>query len=220
MTAYTLTVARTRARTHHLDDDGTRWSDTETDQALEAALSACMDEYVAAGGRHWATDTGDVTTTSGAYDISSLNPLEVHGVSLKRNSLYYPLSRQESTEVRRENTETGLTVRVWYTPTFAFPTTASNNLIGDSVSPPEWRAFDEWVCCRAALIMAPKDDERLASLERVEVMLREAVMSRITQTRSRLPSPPRSSWSRWYAWTWDPRNQTVKLGDRFTWGWI
>lgn len=220
MAAYTLAVARTRARTHHLDDDGTRWSDTETDEALKAALSACMNEYVSAGGRHWATDTGDVTTTSGAYDISSLNPLEIHGVSLKRNSLYYPLSRQESTETRRESSSSDLTIRVWFTPNFAFPTSTSEALIGDTIDPPEWPAFDEWVCCRAALIMAPKDDERLASLERVEGLLRESVLAAVTRTRSRLPSPPRSSWSRWYAWTWDPRDQEIKLGDRYTWGWI
>ena len=219
MTAYTLTAARARARAHHLDDDGTRWSDGETDAALEAALSSCMDEYIAEGGRHWATDTGDVSATSAVYDLSAANPLHIHGVSMKQGSIYYPLPRLKQGDARR-NSDTTRTIRVYYTPTFAFPTTVSNNLIGDSVSPPEWRAFDEWVCCRAALIMAVKDDERLASLERVEAMLREGIMRRVTQTTSRRPSLRHVGWSKWLAWDFDPRDQEIQIGFQSAWGWF
>lgn len=220
MTAYTLTKARERARTHHLDDEGaagTRWTDDETDDALDAAMSACLEEYVTEGGRRFSLDTGDVTLPTGTYDMSGLNPVEVHAVSYKRNDVYYPLSRQESSEVRRE-ASTSLTVRVWYTPRFVFPASAGSPLLGSSV--PEWKAFEEWVCCRAALIMATKDDERLASLERVEAQLREVVLGSLTATRSRAPSPPRTGWSRWYVWDFNPTSQTIGFSDRYTWGWL
>ncbi len=219
MAAYTLTVARTRARTHHLDDDGTRWSDTETDEALEAALSACMDEYCAAGGRHWATEADDVTASSGEYDMSSLNPLHIHGVSRKQSTIYYPLHQIAQSDVRRESGN-DYTVKIFYTPTFAFPTSGANNLIGDSVSPPVWKAFDEWVCCRAALIMASKDDERLANLERVEQMLRAGIMNRLMATKSRTPSMRKVGWSKWLGYAWDPRTQKVIIGYRSAWGWF
>ena len=219
MAAYTLTVARTRARTHHLDDDGTRWSDTETDEALEVALSACMDEYLTAGGRHWSTDTGDVTASTGLYDISASNPLMIHAVARKQGSIYYPLQRMKQGDVRRTSTA-DLTVRIYYTPTFAFPTSGSNNLIGDSVSPPVYKAFDEWICCRAALIMAAKDDERLAALERVEAMLREGIMARLAATGSRRPTVRSVGWAKWLAWDYDPRDQEVQVGFQSAWGWF
>ncbi len=217
MAATTLTEARTQTRTLYLDDDATRWTDAEVDRALEVAISSCMDEYLAAGGRHFHYELDVTTDSSGHYDLSTLNPLDIDGVSNLRGNRYYPLPRTARADVRRENAN-ALSIKIIFVQTFAFPTTVSNPVIGDSVAPPTYKAFEEWVCARAAQALAVKDDEVLQSLDREEERLRRGIFARLKTSKHRRPRLRNVWWSNWLGWDYDPRTQKIHLVNRDPWG--
>ena len=217
MAATTLAEARTQTRTLYLDDDATRWSNAEVDRALEVAISSCMDEYLAAGGKHFHYELDVTADSSGHYDLSALNPLDIDGVSNLRGSTYYPLPRAARADVRRENAS-AVSLKIIFVQTFAFPTTTSNPVIGDSVAPPTYKAFEEWVCVRAAQGLAVKDDEVLQSLDREEERLRRAIFGRLKVSRHGRPRLHAVGWSRWLAWDYDPRTQKIHIVNRDPWG--
>lgn len=190
----TLTLAQARTVVlDHLDDDNTRWSTSQIDTALGTALSMCLTDYITNGGDRFEIEVDTTSTSSGVVDLSAYNPIKINGVSILESNRYFPITASK-TEERVIHDNTVRTVQIRLTRTLSIPTMGTYPLVGvNSTAANSWDAFDQWVCVRAAMFCAIKDDDILNACSRMEQMLRTSVL-----TLPRIPSarrlPKKQQW--------------------------
>lgn len=214
-----LTLAQARTRVFRLLDDpngipGTPTTSrfnpdgafTDVDQALGFAISGCLSRYSKVGDKFDLELTGTSDAADGTLDISSSVPLLVKGVDLVvDNSLYRILPKDP---IRRGYADlTARSLRVTYVREYVLPTTTTHPLIGvGATAANSWPAFDEWVCCNAALHLQPNDND--ASRVTLSTLLARAQADVFERQGVPAGNPwPRTEGWYWYndlQWQWKP----------------
>lgn len=209
-----LTVAEAQTRVADLLDDGNnvRWPLTKVTAGLKAALSACMMDYVGAGGTAF---DEVVTGTTAAGLLTVTDPLQhirsVQVVTGVRRTPIRPVQLQDIEMVDPAARSVRLVgIREW-----VVPSTTSNLLVSNNaVTGPSWHAFDQWVCVQAALDLGIFDNDKRPGLEAAWARYRDAAINRTSTPKSRAAPLPRSDWSFSddLGWAWDATTQTLTLG--------
>lgn len=211
--AITTTTARDRCRVDYLDDDGTRWDATQTDRALQFALSSVFDEYLTAGGDQF-VETVTGTTTSGSLDLSTYTPAQVYGVALVFGDRYHALRHQAVRDRQYADTDNrDLSIELCRKPVLGGATQAMvSDGSGNALN--TWDDFDDLVCARAALSMAIKDGRRLPALEGWAGQLAQTVMQRPRVPRARAMPFGKGFYEKHLYWFYDAPNETLRLFKR------
>lgn len=203
----TLTTAQARQVVFdHLDDDQTRWTEAQIDVALTTALSLCLNDYVTNGGDRFEIEVTGTSTSAGVIDLSAQKPIKINGVSVLESTRYFPISRVKLEERIIHDTQ-GRSVQVRLTPTIPFSATDDDPLVDGNT----WDAFDQWVCARAAMFAAVKDDDLLKALSRMEAMMQNSVL-----TTAKIPGarrmPKRSQWiGSTLGWAWKAGDYEIQM---------
>lgn len=188
MAAITLANARTSVR-RLLDDNGQnkRYPDAQIDEALQAALSSCLSDYVTNGGDAFDTVSTVTTSTTGAVTLSA-PVLAVRSISLVQGQNTYSMPAVARGQTRmNDNAARNLTVEAVLD--YQIPTDTSHPLVGvGAVAAPTWAGFDQWVCATAALTCGITDNDRRTGLEKLEERLRQSALKR-ENTPSSQPLP-------------------------------
>lgn len=218
MAALTLAEARTIVG-YHLDDDGTRWGNTEVDFALRSALSRCLNDYVAEGGDRFDTEASATTSASdGTVDLSAQVPLAIRGVSLLTIGSFYVPLKSTRREDRLVDDKAARTLKVRLVKELSLPTTTSHPLVGSGATAANtWDAFDNWVIARAALQLAVKDAELRQEMQALEADLRGSVLGKPRTPRHRPFTGPEAELAADLRWTWIPSTQTLHLTRVWPW---
>lgn len=207
---HTLAQARTLVQ-GFLDDDGTRWTTTEIDIALQAAIDSTVREYVAAGGSRFDT-TASLSSTVAGVVTPAVAPIVMRGLTMVVGSRHFPLT-EISPEERNVLDDSIRSYLVRYVPTYTLPTTTSHPLVGSGATqaPGTWDALEKLMCIRAALLLATKDADARQDLVAQESHYRDIMMvDPPTPKSARFPGP-----ARWYsalfAWYWRPDLNAIQI---------
>jgi hypothetical protein len=222
--AYDIGAARAQVLDHLDDESGARFarasgatSYVKLDRALRSAADRCLDDYVRSGGDRF-DEKIEVTTSAddGTVALAAYEPLKVRGV------LYAP-SGSTFTAIEPGDDLAG------YTPDLAereltlkvvrrFPIAASpdsSDLLLGTVdgAARSWDAFDEWVCCRAAIQLGIKDNEKREMLLATRDDLERSIKggSRNPQAKPWGVATRRHSAASSLSWLWTARTQTLQL---------
>lgn len=214
-----LTLVQARTRVADLLDDGNnvKWTTTQIDVSLQAALSMCLSDAVTAGCDNFNTEVS-VATVAGLATLTG-PLLAVRGVQVSTGGSYYsvaPVVKQErcilDTSVR--------TLLVEVVKDYAIPTTTSHPLVGEgATAAATWPAFDQWVCIEAALLCGVMDNDQRRGLEKMRDAYRMSVMDRINTPFTRpLPDGDANLMQWWqrlgYVHTPHPTSPTLQLALR------
>lgn len=214
----TLTLAQARLVVQdHLDDtptsgiDGDRWTAAQVDTGLSFALSQCLDEYVSSGGDRFDEILDTSSNTSGEVDLSTVDPIEIKGISLLQGGTYWPIKSYRLEEKNIIDT-TVRTLQIRYVRKFVLPTTTTHKIMGNGATAANsWDAFDHWVCAKAALFCSTKDAEGRPEIKQLAEDLRFSVLSH-TKVPKSVPFPARRNWySQWIGWVWSQNAKKVVL---------
>lgn len=162
----TLTEARTRILKLADDVDGlTADSTTVQDDALRAAFHAV---YLAAAS--WAPQRfakeGDVTTnSSGAGDLSSLDPVRILAVSQSTSGSRLPVPPANLAD-GPTNVSGAKTLKITYLPALTFPATGSDAFVWGQSSL-DLPILDDLLCLRAASTITALQNQPNDQLERL-----------------------------------------------------
>lgn len=210
--AITVTTARSRSRGDFLDDDGTRWSDTECDRALQFALSSVFDEYLRAGGDRFIQTVTGTTDTAGLLSLSSYTPAQIYGVAIKNGTAYFPIRYLNVRERGADSASArGLSIELARTPSVG---TSAQPLVSDGAGAAlnTWDDFDELVCARAAQSMAIKDGRGIGSLDNHVARLSESVMRRPVVPRAReMPMIRKNPYEALFHWYYDSPTKSLQI---------
>ena len=210
-----MTLAQARTQVYdYVNDDATRWSSTQVDAALKAALSYCQTSYCSLGGDRF-DEIISTTYSSGEHALSSYDPLAIKGVSVKWGSTWHPISATDEEDRLILSTDSG-DIRVRLQRSLAIPTTTSHPLVGvTSTEAGSIPAFDEWVCARGAQMLLARDYEAAQQLAEIESRFRDAClgMPRIPQAR-RFPRRA-APWAAAKRWSYDNRNKKILISCDF-----
>lgn len=217
MAGLTLAQARTRVAGLLDDPNNKRWSTTEIDISLQAALSMCLSDAVTAGCDAFNTEVSVTTTSAGLATLTG-PLLAVRTVQVSNGGTYYtvaPLVRED----RRILEESARDLVVEVVKDYQIPSNTSHPLVGDgATAAATWPAFDQWVCVEAALLTGVMDNDQRRGLEKMREHFRASVMDRINTPFSR-PLPDAEvalAWPSWwdrlgYIWTQHPTAPTIQL---------
>jgi len=161
----TLGEAQTTVRKTFLDDDGSRWDDTEANIAINSAISSTLSEIARNNIRHFA-EVEDVTTNADGLATLSTKPIRINHVHANVGGLWVGLLRS-GRNLSHKNCEAVETLRVDY-----YPRHVKIGSIGTPLHPKSWGTFDLLVCTRAAIILKMKDEENPAFLRAQESELK------------------------------------------------
>lgn len=222
--AYTIASARAQVLAHLDDESGARFarvagatSYVKLDRALRSAVDRCLDDYVKAGGDRFNEHVSVTTDTDGAVALGAYEPLKIQGV------LYAPtggfLSAIEPGDdvggYRHDANARDLTLVIVRRFPIADTPNEDDLLLGASAGAARsWDAFDEWVCCRAAIQLGVKDDELRKSLVLTRDDLEKSVLG---GSRNPVSLPwgreraRRASIAASMQWLWTSRTQTLQL---------
>lgn len=200
------------------DDDEHRYKLTELDFALEAALEGVL-ALVGPKVTRYDVQT-EVTTSSGSADLSALKAIEIKGVEHKSGNVYVPLSA--GSHGAPMVTGFDATLRITYVGLPTFPAASGDAMTYGSGASVASKSFDRLVAIRAALDLAPKDNERKPVLEGQEARALEQVLQigRTPGAREiRFVSPSfgfsehtyLSGYAHGYRWVWVPSTQALNL---------
>lgn len=211
--SYTVTEARARAREFYLDDSGSvRWTDSETDDSLSAALQQTFSEYAKSGTRFDRVVTL-TSTSAGVVDLSSYSPYMVKGVahSTDGGSLFTrlkPVTPQDAQKL--DNAARSYRVVLVRTPVIG---SAAQPLVSDGSGNAlvDWEAFDELVCIRAAMLMSVKDGPVPAALKDAEARFVESVLQSPETLQSRKPPRRGSDYARWLYYYYDHSSESLQV---------
>lgn len=210
-----LTVAEAQTRVADLLDDpnNTRWSVAKKSAALQAALSACMIDFVASGGTAFDEPVTGTTTTSGTLTVTDALS-HIRSVQVVQGTRRVAIRSVAPADIELVDT-VPRDVRLVAVREWVVPSTTTNLLVSDNAATgPSWHAFDQWVCAQAALDLGITDNDKRPGLEAAWARYREAAVGRIATPKSRAAPLPRADWS--YAddlgWSWDATSQTLTLG--------
>ena len=213
---YTVAEARDIVEDHLDDADNARWSTSQIDVGLKYALDHCISEYVSAGGERLHEILSTTTATDGTVDLSSYDPKEIKSVSLVVGSRYFPL-KEVSYQGRGLNDAAARSVEIRVLRTFALSATTTHALVGNGATAGKsFNALESWICARAALFCAIKDDEARPALRALEQEMKDAVMLQPSIPKA-TAFPEKPSWySNWFVWAYKPDTQKIQIGRR---GW-
>lgn len=206
-----LTLLQARDVVEDFLDDATnaRWSTSQVDVGLAFALSACMNDYIAAGGDRFDTTLATTTTSAGVVDLSSVDPSKIQGVSLLLGTRNFPIT-EVAYEERGVDDAVVRNITIRYVKSYVLPTNTGHPLVGSgATSAKTWLAFDHWICAKAALYCAIKDAESRPELATLERDARENAIFTASIPKS-LPFPMRPHWySNWLAFAWKQDEQKL-----------
>lgn len=216
MSVLTLAEART-AILRRLDDvNGNRFakngSNLGLDDGLRWALTACLEDYVTAGGSAFDVEA-TVSSVLGVASLASIAPLHIRSVQINDGVTFYrvqPCERADKVTVDLNSR----TLSVVSVRDYALSTTAGDPLVGvGAVAAPSWQAFDQWVVAEAALHVGILDNDKRPGLEALAARARASVIDRIDTPRSRPLRHPGQTWP-WYrrlGWTWQQSTTALTL---------
>lgn len=203
----TLADARTIVADHLDDASNDRWSTTQIDRALAQALSACVDDYLAAGGDRFDEILDTTSSTAGVVDLSSVDPIVIKGVSMLQGAQYWPI-KAVRLEEKNIVDDSARSLQIRYVRKFVLPTTTSHDIVGNgATSANSWIAFDNWICAKAALLCAVKDAEARQELRTVEQDIKESCLKHTRVPKSVQFPVRRGYYSSWFGYAW---NQNAK----------
>lgn len=207
-----LTLAQARDVVEDFLDDATnaRWSTAQIDVALGFALSACMNDYLAAGGdRFDELQTSTSSAVDGTINLSSVDPYMIRGVTCLVGNRNYPIT-EIGFEERGVADTTARSITIRYVRGFVLPTNTSHPLVGNGATAGKtWVAFDHWVCAKAALYCSIKDAEGRPELAALEKDARENAIFTSPIPKS-YPFPSRPFWySAYLQYAWNQSAQTL-----------
>lgn len=201
----------------HLDDtndgsgNGDRWSSAQIDRGLEQALSQCVDEYVSSGGDRLDQLLDTTSTTSGEVDMSTIDPLDIKGVSLLEGLRYWPIKSYRLEEKNIIDT-TARSLQIRYVRKFVLPTNTAHHIVGVGATVGNsWLAFDNWICAKAALYCSIKDAEGRPEIKAMAEDVRYSVMAH-TKIPKAVPFPTRKPYiSQWYGYVYHQNTKKLIL---------
>lgn len=214
----TLTQARAEARGLLDNTEITRWTNAQTDSALNSALSTCLDRYARDGGDHFDVETTATTSaTDGSVQLGGLKPIYVRDIGVTVGNNTSRLKKKDA--MRRGYPDlVARTLRVLYVPQYVVPVTEAHPLVGVGATPAaSWLGFDKWVCAEAAHELAIKDGEqaRIARLELFAERKRmDAIDRRSNPAGNEWPRAERAAATEDLMWSWVPSTATVYLTRR------
>lgn len=216
-----LTLAQARTAVSDFLDDSSNalWSTTQIDTALSSALGRCQDDYAAGGGDRFVAEfSGTSSATDGTLSLSSVLPLRILSVQVLSGSYYTTIRAQQKQD--REVLDTNArSVVVHYVREYALPTDSAHPLVGvGATAANSWPAFDHWICARAALQCAIKDNDKRQGLTALEQDARASVLSRVNVPTTR--EWPRESMHVYsdLRWSWLPGSNQLQLARVYAWG--
>lgn len=213
----TLTQARSVVLDFLDDVINARWSTSQVDVALAYALSACINDYVAAGGDRFDTTLATTSTSAGIVDLSSVDPCKIQGVSILLGTRNFPIT-EVSYEERGLDDGVARSITIRYVKSYVLPTSTGHPLVGaGATAAKSWMAFDHWICAKAALYCSIKDAEARPELATLEKDARENAIFTANIPKS-LPFPMRPHWySNWLAFAWKQDEQKIQVARK---GWF
>ena len=215
MSVLTLAEARSAVSSHLDDPNAQRWPDASVDRGLTFALTACVSDYVSAGGDALDAEQS-IATASGVADLTTSAPLMIRAVQVQDSGGSFWTLRPAMTQDRVEiDSEAARTLRVVTVRDFTLPTTTTHPLVGNgATSAPSWMALDQWIVAEAALYCGIKDNDKRPGLEMLAAKMRANVLGRIISPRSRplrLPRMARWDLSQALCYTWNQGTKALTL---------
>lgn len=221
---YTLAEARARVKRDWLDDpNGTRWSNTIVDDALQSALTKVLDEYISeTGGDRFMIEVEATSSSSGVVDLSALTvPMHVlRKVAVKHTES----TRQMVHGIRPEDfgqpDNAARDLLLYYVPRYDIPTDANSGdplvSVSGTRAPATWRAFEDVVIKQAAYDLRFKDPKLRPPRDLLDELAhaKMAVMSLPSTPRTRR-FPNRKTWAPNLYWHWLPNAEQLVLSTRF-----
>lgn len=214
----TLDLATARAIVlDHLDDtndgagNGDRWSSTQVDRGLSFALSQCVDEYISSGGDRLDEILSTQSTAAGVVDMSTIDPLDIKGISLLAGTRYWQIKGYR-VEEKNIIDDTIRDVQIRYVRKFALPSTTTHKIVGNGATAGNsWDAFDNWICAKAALYCSIKDAESREEIKSLAEDMRFSVMSH-TKVPTAVPFPTAKPYlSQWIGWVYHQNAKQIIL---------
>ncbi len=196
MANLTLADARTNV-SQLLDDVGLkRWTAAQVDVALAQALSACVSQFVSAGGTALSEDVVVVGSAAGVVALSSVAPiLDIRGVRLQFGTGTQLSFRPVPAALRADAyaiVNSIETVTVSYVRDFRLPSTTSHPIVGvGAAEAPSWPDFERWICADAAAQLGVKDNDQRPMLQALEAKAKANVLGRVVVPKAYPLSLPR-----------------------------
>jgi hypothetical protein len=226
--AFRFLDAREQVLEHLDDESGARYAretgvNTESfrkvDRTLKTAISACVDEYVKAGGDRFNEIVEATTSASDGKASLAVEKLShIRSVRVDNGTSLYRVEEGDNaagnTPYLAERDLQMTVVRFFEPPQVPDP----NDLLMGTVAGAarSWDAFDAWVCARAAKMLGIKDLEpsRQKALLDLVAELERAVMGH-KRTPASKPWPERRPADALVTgrarWLWFPREQELQL---------
>jgi hypothetical protein len=199
----------------HLDDpDEDRWSEAQIVNSLRAALSHCIEEYVASGGDRLDTVVDFPSASNGVLDLSSQNPLSIKGVSLLIGNRYWPI-KSTTFEYRNIAQNFAFPVQVRLIKEYDLPANTAHPLVGEGATAANLpNIFAYWVCVKAAIFCSAKDAEPRNELRYLEQTYTASILAP-ARIPSSVPFPVEIGfYSDWYQWVWKADERKMILVQR------
>jgi hypothetical protein len=212
----------------HLDDESGQTYARETgtntesfrkiDRALKSALSACVDDYVAAGGDRFNEVTSQTTdAATGLVNLASVGIAHIRSVRVDSGTSLNRIDEGDGNASRRPDL-TARELELTVVRRFELPQVPDRDdlLVGTVAgNARSWNAFDEWVCARAAMSIAVKSLEA-KRLEALAAVLADRAKSVMQAKRTPSSRPWRERSASWLLsdrlrWLWFPHEQELRL---------
>lgn len=172
-----ITLTEARAVTYKLvDDDGTWWTESDVDRALEVALDETVRQYAARGGVLLDQTIQLNTTASGLLDLSSYRPVVIKSVAVQAGNLWVPVEGGDGAGEAVELSGVK-TLRVTLVGSAEFPSVGGDTIVYGAGASSTFPTMDQLICVKAAQHLKPTTGDVNAALDRQEQRLWESVFS-------------------------------------------
>jgi hypothetical protein len=169
-----LSEARTRVAAL-CDDDGTRFSESEIDDALLTAQKETWQQAVKSGASFLTIETTAISTnSSGVADLTGIKPIKIVNVAEMRSGQRYAMNPTRLDQAP-QNASVVVPLAIAYVPRLSFPSAAGNPFVWGHANVTDTSLFDKLMCALAASELKIKDDEQNKALEKRKDELRAAV---------------------------------------------
>ena len=173
-----LSEARTRVAAL-CDDDGTRFSESEIDDALLTAQKEVWQLAVNSGSRIFEQQTTITTNSSGVGDLTGIKPIKIVSISEFLSGVRYLVNPQRHDQAPA-NATISTTLAIVYIPRTTFPANASTAFTWGHANITDTSLFDKLMCVIAVSDLKIKDAEVNPALESRKAELRTALVESIS----------------------------------------